>query len=86
MGESFVHLQMVVVSEPRLVAELLHSGDLAKPSQPVMVHFRQVRPWLQLCYACLQAAAKQAPFRVHAPNAAALRSLFCNCLAELCSS
>lgn len=36
-------LQMVVVSEPRLVAQLLHNGDLAKPTEPVMVHFRQVR-------------------------------------------
>ena len=44
MDTSAVHLQMVVVSEPRLVAELLHSSDLAKPTQPVMVHFRQVRP------------------------------------------
>lgn len=40
-AESFA-LQMVVVSEPRLVAELLHSSDLAKPTQPVMVNFRQV--------------------------------------------
>ena len=34
---------MVVVSEPRLVAQLLHNVDLAKPTEPVMVHFRQVR-------------------------------------------
>ncbi len=33
---------MVVVSEPRIVAELLHNTSLAKPTQPVMVHFRQV--------------------------------------------
>ncbi|KAL3139484.1 hypothetical protein ABBQ38_003809 [Trebouxia sp. C0009 RCD-2024] len=33
---------MVVVSEPRLVAQLLHNGDLAKPTEPVMVHFRQL--------------------------------------------
>ena len=39
---STVDLQMIVVSEPRLIAELLHSNDLAKPTQPVMVHFRQV--------------------------------------------
>ncbi len=37
-----VCLQMVVVSEPRIVAELLHNTSLAKPTQPVMVHFRQV--------------------------------------------
>ena len=35
-------LQMVVVSEPRLVSDLLHNGNLAKPTQPVMIHFRQV--------------------------------------------
>ncbi|DBB04194.1 TPA: hypothetical protein ACH3X1_013234 [Trebouxia sp. C0004] len=33
---------MVVVSEPRIVAELLHDTSLAKPTQPVMVHFRQL--------------------------------------------
>ena len=33
---------MVVVSDPRLVAQLLHDNKLAKPTQPVMVHFRQV--------------------------------------------
>ena len=37
-----VCLQMVVVSEPRIAAELLHNTTLAKPTQPVMVHFRQV--------------------------------------------
>ncbi len=40
-------LQMVVVSEPRLVAQLLHNTNLAKPTQPVMVHFRQVSLHLQ---------------------------------------
>ena len=35
-------MQMVVVSEPRLVAQLLHNSNLAKPTYPVMVHFRQV--------------------------------------------
>ena len=37
-----LHMQMVVVSEPRLVAELLHNTNLAKPTYPVMIHFRQV--------------------------------------------
>lgn len=40
--KSSVGVQMVVVTEPRLVAELLHCNDLAKPTQPVMAHFRQL--------------------------------------------
>ena len=42
IGTCCLPAQMVVVSEPRIVAELLHNTSLAKPTQPVMVHFRQV--------------------------------------------
>ena len=52
--EPVADLQMVVVSGPRLVAELLHSNDLAKPTQPVMVHFRQVCPLSSLFASCCQ--------------------------------
>ena len=49
-----VCLQMVVVSEPRIVAELLHNTSLAKPTQPVMVHFRQVSLIIDLLLASVK--------------------------------
>lgn len=36
-------MQMVVVSDPHLVSQILNNNNLAKPTHPVMVHFRQVR-------------------------------------------
>ena len=42
-------LQTVVVSDPHLMAQLLHDNSLYKPARPDYIHFRQVSTHHQLC-------------------------------------
>ena len=50
-------LQTVVVSDPHLMAQLLHDNNLYKPARPDYIHFRQVSTHPQiypspLCVRC----------------------------------
>jgi len=42
-------LQTVVVSDPHVMAQLLHDNSLNKPARPDYIHFRQVSTHHQLC-------------------------------------
>ncbi len=47
-------LQTVVVSDPHLMAQLLHDNNLYKPARPDYIHFRQVSTYRQVLLAlCL---------------------------------